>query len=191
MKELDYTNFDEFINQLEYNYPYNTTVFGYYYTMKNNVEYLKNEILLNLVALSKDDRKPYLNRIRYKIAYHKQFVWSSWGILGKWFEKYKVLEEDDCLFRMDNNPLHQILNSDRPKFVDTYKKDYNVDTVQIQDEFYNFYYGMYIDEAVAFIDEQINDLNIANNTTSSTTTNPGAKPKTSSQHHRSSTRVPL
>ncbi len=160
-EKIKYDSFNIFIKHLEYNYQYNTTVISFKYSMKENLDYLKKEILTNLIALNKDEKKAYLNRLKYDLENHQQHVWSTAEILDKWYEKYNSPKENDTFFKNSDNTLYQILTSDKPKFKDVYEEGYNEDTEQIQDEFYNYYYGFYINAALNFIQEQIYELDPA------------------------------
>jgi hypothetical protein len=56
-------NFNIFIKALEYNYPLEHAPLSYYYQWRDNLSYLKKEVLSNLIHLEQDARKPYINRL--------------------------------------------------------------------------------------------------------------------------------
>jgi hypothetical protein len=155
---IKYSCYNIFIKALEYNYPYKTTVLSFKYSMRDNLDYLKKEILNNLILLKQDERKLYLNRLKYEVGNHRQHVWANAGHLEKWYLKYNTEAEDSIFFRSPDNPIYEILMADRPHFYETKEEGFNIDTEQIQDEFFNYYYGYYVEAAFLFIDEQINEV---------------------------------
>lgn len=157
--KIVYSSFDAFLNCLKYNYPYKNTVWSFKHEMIEALDLFKKEIYTNLIALNKDEKKAYLNRLKYDLANHQQHVWSSAETLEKWYKKYDSSQENDIFFNSSDNIIYQILNSDKPTSREENNEAFNEDTEQIQDEFYNFYYGFYLDNAITFIVEQINELN--------------------------------
>jgi hypothetical protein len=124
-----------------------------------NLDYLKQEILDNLIILSKDDRKPYLNKLKYNIGNNRQHSTITKDDIDIWLNKYNLETEEDIRFTKEGNVIYQILESEPPTMDEEFEENFNRDTHDIQFEFYNYYYGFYIDEALKFIDEQISELN--------------------------------
>ena len=156
---IKYESFNIFIKQLEYNYPYKIAPYSFKYTMKDNLDYLNKEIFSNLVVIDKDARTPYLNQIKYEIQNKKQYVGVKLEDLDVWFKKYNVSSEEDIRFERENNVLYKMLSSEPPDMDEEFEADFNHDTHGVQWDFYNYYYGFYIDEALKLIDEQILELN--------------------------------
>lgn len=156
---IRYEAYRNYLNQFKYNYPYLRTVFDFKYSMRDYLDYLKTEILDNLITLSKDDRRVYLNKLKYELENNKQHAYTSQETIDEWLTKYNVESEEAIMAGNKNNTLYTILTSDVPEFEAEFAEDYNRDTHGIQTDFYNFYYGFYLDTAIAFIIEQINELN--------------------------------
>lgn len=156
---IRYEAYRNYLNQFKYNYPYLRTVFDFKYSMRDYLDYLKTEILDNLITLSKDDRKVYLNKLKYELENNKQHAYTSQETIDEWLTKYNVESEEAIMAGNKNNILYTILTSDVPEFEAEFAEDYNRDTHGIQTDFYNFYYGFYLDKAIEFILEQINNLN--------------------------------
>ncbi len=146
-----------FLKQLTYNYPYRVSTLFFKYSMRDNLDYLKQEILDNLITLSKDDRKPYLNKLKYNIGNNRQHSTITKDDINIWLKKYNIASEEDIRFTKEGNVIYRILDSEPPTMDEEFEENFNRDTHDIQFEFYNYYYGLYIDEAVKFIDEQINE----------------------------------
>ena len=155
-----------FLRALEYNYPYEYTPLNFKYQMRDNIDYLKLEVLDNLFTLNKDDRLPYLNKIKYEIGNKKQYAQVTESDINVWLNKYKVEKEADIGYSSESNSLYQILNSETPTIDDEFEENFNRDTHGIQTDFYNYYYGFYIDAAVNFIEEHISKLTPVNSLSS-------------------------
>jgi len=158
---IKYESFNIFIKQLEYNYPYDISPLGFKYTMKDNLNYLSKEIFSNLVVMDKEAKKPYLNQIKYDIQNNKQYAGINLEDLNIWLKKYNIPSEEWIRFDKENNELYSMLNRMPPDMDEEFEDGFNHDTGSVQNEFYNYYYGFYIDEALKLIDEQLNELNPA------------------------------
>ena len=156
---LKYEAFNHYLNQFKYNYPYRTAVFDFKYSMRDYLDYFKTEILDNIIILSKDDRKAYLNKLKYELENKKQYAYTTQETIDEWLEKYNIESEDAIRAGKKDNELYTILTSEPPEFEDEFAENFNRDTHGIQTDFYNYYYGFYLDTAIAFIVEQINELN--------------------------------
>lgn len=156
---LKYEAFNHYLNQFKYNYPYRTAVFDFKFSMRDYLDYFKTEILDNIIILSKDDRKAYLNKLKYELENKKQYAYTTQATIDEWLAKYNVESEEAIRAGKKDNELYTILTSEPPEFEDELAENFNRDTHSIQTDFYNYYYGFYLDTAIAFIVEQINELN--------------------------------
>jgi hypothetical protein len=156
---IKYEAFHHYVSQFKYNYPYQTTVIDFKISMRDYLDYFRTEILDNIILLNKDDRKAYLNRLKYELANKKQHAYTTQKTIDKWFLKYNVQSDDADWASKKDNELYKILSSDPPKFEEEFKDNFNRDTHAIQSDFYNYYYGFYLDAALDFIEEQIKELN--------------------------------
>jgi hypothetical protein len=156
---IKYEAFNHYLNQFKYNYPYRTAVFDFKFSMRDYLDYFKTEILDNIIILSKDDRKAYLNKLKYELENKKQHAYTTQETIDEWLAKYNVESEEAIRAGKKDNELYTILTSEPPEFEDEFAENFNRDTHGIQTDFYNYYYGFYLDTAITFIVEQINELN--------------------------------
>lgn len=156
---LKYEAFNHYLNQFKYNYPYRTAVFDFKFSMRDYLDYFKTEILDNIIILNKDDRKAYLNKLKYELVNKKQYAYTTQETIDEWLAKYNVESEEAIRAGKKDNELYTILTSEPPEFEDEFAENFNRDTHGIQTDFYNYYYGFYLDTAIAFIIEQINEHN--------------------------------
>ena len=154
---LKYEAFNHYLKQFEYNYPFNNTPFNFKYDMKTYLGYLKTEILDNIIILSSDRRKPYLNKLKNELHNNKQYVYTSQETIDEWLGKFNIESEENIKLGKTNNELFSILTADAPKFEDEFEENINKDTRAIQTDFFNFYYGFYLDAAIDFINDQIKE----------------------------------
>ena len=147
-------NFNIFIKALEYNYPLEHAPLSYYYQWRDNLSYLKKEVLSNLIHLEQDARKPYLNRLKFELNETLQHCHTSQEELNTLYTKYETSEEELLRNRSYTNALHIAINDEPPKFKDTFEEGFNPDTENIQHTFYNFHYGKIILSALDFLNEQ-------------------------------------
>lgn len=142
------------------------------------LDFLSKEVLTNLIILNQDEKKVYLNRIKYEFVNHLRNVWSTTKTLEKWYKKYDSPFEDDIYFKDIKNVVYKVLNSEKPKYSELSQEGFNEDTEQIQDEFYNYNYGLYLNNAIAFINEQLNQIDPSRLKEMQITDNPIPKLKT-------------
>ena len=118
--------------------PQKSTVMFYYDNWSGLFLLVKSEIQDNLIKLPKEDRTLYLeslaNKIRLGIldfGYYEQDI-------KKWYSKYDISE--DLLFSKANkeNELYRILTSWPPNPDQVLLPNYNTDTEDIQNDFYNY-----------------------------------------------------
>ncbi len=156
---IKYEAFNHYVNQFKYNYPYRTSVFDFKFSMRDYLDYFRTEVLDNIIILNKDDRKAYLNKLKYELDTKKQHAYTTLDTIDEWLAKYNVESEEAIRAGKKDNELYTILTSEPPEFEDEFAENFNRDTHGIQTDFYNYYYGFYLDTAIAFIVEQINELN--------------------------------
>ena len=148
-----------FIKELTYNYPHQTSAFNFKYTMIQNLDYLKLEVLDNLIIIGKDEKLHYLNRVHYEIKDKKQHANANQKDIDIWLEQFGFSSEEEIRGGRKQNELYNMLNSDPPTMDEECVEGFNRDTQTIQWDFYGFYYGFYIDAATDFLDSQIALLN--------------------------------
>ncbi|MFN8257717.1 MAG: hypothetical protein U0W24_18625 [Bacteroidales bacterium] len=154
--KVQYRDYKHFLKHLEYNYPYETTTMHYIYQLKDDIKHLKKEILDNLINLTQEEKIPYLNRLKVELEPNTENIFAKKEDLLNWTEKYQISLEQIFAHQDTNNELYKILISQPPSFKDTFEDGFNKDTEQIQRDFYNYFYGSELNNALEFIDEQIN-----------------------------------
>jgi hypothetical protein len=157
-EKITYRDFDHFIKLLEYNYPYDTATLSYIYKLKDDIGYVKREILKNQIELKPEEKIPYLNYLKVRLEPASEHVFAEMRDLEWWLRKYDITLEQIFNYPDTKNELYQILQSKPPTFQESMEKGFNPDTEQIQQHFYNYYYGEAISEVLEFIEEQINSL---------------------------------
>ena len=153
-------DFHAFMKELKYNYPLEYSPLDFKGISEEYLVYFKKEILDNLINLASDDRKPYLNRLIFELQEHQKHAWATQEMLNKWYEKYNTTEEVALNDRMSENDIYSIISDEPPSFDDTFKEGYNIDTTTMQTDFYNFFYGKIIQNALDFIQLQVAEYSI-------------------------------
>lgn len=141
------------MDSFEYNYPYKNDIISQCYQWRDNLSYLKKEMLDNLISLNNDEKGGYLNKLDFEVREIRTRAWSSLDDLEKWKSKYDALEYDvfNHGFFLDSE-LHQILSNEPVKFKETFLEEYNNDSENIQFDFYNYHYGFFLDQGLEFIE---------------------------------------
>jgi len=159
-EKVKMSDFKFFMKELEYNYPVNYPPLDFKGISEECLTYLKKEILDNLINLANDDRKPYLNRLKFEFEENLKRCWATQEMLNKWYEKYNTNEEDALNDRTFNNPIFIILSDEPPKFKESFEKGFNFDTEPMQNDFYNFFFGKILRDALDFIQLQVAEYSI-------------------------------
>jgi len=151
-------DYNQFLKDLYYTYPLYRSPVNFYFQWKENLKYLKNEILENLIVLPAESKIHYLQRMSIKFNELLEDAITSKKQYEKLFVEFKTSEEEVLHQRHLENDLVQILNSDPPSFRDTLEPDFHPQTINLQTDFYNYNYGQIIREALEFVNNQINVL---------------------------------
>ena len=159
-EKVKMSDFNFFVKELHYNYPVKYAPLDFKGITEECLTYLKKEILDNLINLANDDRKPYLNRLKFEFAEHLKRCWATQEMLNKWYEKYNTNEEDVINDRTYKNPISLILADEPPKFKETFEEGFNFDTEPMQNDFYNFFFGKILRDALDFIQLQVAEYSI-------------------------------
>lgn len=155
-EKIQYESFKVFMQGLEYDYEYKVNVFRYKFSMEEKLRNLKREVLSNLISLNTEERKAYLNHLRFEVEVKKEDDRSNIEAIEGWYKKYNSPKEDDIAIK--KNRLYNILTSDPPTFAETLDDNFNDDILHIQHDFYNYYFGFNVDAALQFIDQQLMQL---------------------------------
>lgn len=151
-----FDDFEVFIKSFEYNYPLKYSVVNYIVQWEYNLKYFQKEILDNLITLNKKGKAAYLKRLEFDCKEELGSLNTSVDQIDTWLKKYDTdFDEAIVPCSFSNNELNTILNSEVPHFDDTFEEGFNTDTEKIQYEFYNYFYGTFLNEALTFIAENI------------------------------------
>jgi len=158
-EKIAFRDFKVFLKHLEFNYPYKIDVITFKYFLRDDIEYLKKEILENFLNINHEEKIAYINRIKYEIESLQKNVWANYNDIEKWFNKYEISEEEIFTHQNFSNELYRLLSIEPPTFRETFEPDYNIDTEDVQKSFYNYYYGQSINTILDFISEHEIKLN--------------------------------
>jgi len=151
----NFDNFEIFIKSFEYNYPYKGAVISSVYSWENHLQYLKKEILENLIILSGSGRSAYLKRIRLGCEELLPRAYVPFEALEKWLQEYdtSLKEAIDTDFFSDTE-LHKALISEPETFKESLEQDIPQFYTFARHDFYNYFYGDFLRSAITFVDEQ-------------------------------------
>ncbi len=159
IKNITYQTFDEFINLIKFDNEYLENSILYRTVIERNVIILKQEILENLINLSKDDRKPYLKRLLYLIEINKPNTSRTEEDITYWLEKYNIKSESDLYYNTSGDKLNKILSSIHiADSKDEEKINYALEIWEMKLAFYDIYWFRNVSKIVEFINEQINEF---------------------------------
>ncbi len=120
------------------------------------LSFFKEEILDNIIILSGDNKIAYLNKLIFKLEKEGEHAFTNKVEIDKWLIKYKLSMEDVIKGSNQKNELILFITSKNITFEETYEKGYNQDKELIQTDFYNYFYGEVVNEALDFINQQYN-----------------------------------
>lgn len=144
-------NFNQFIKDLEYNYPIYHAPISSYHQWQTNLKYLKQEILSNLIVLSNEAKKPYLKKLLFDLQEHYKYVHTVKSDVDELYDLYDTNEYKLLHERSYKNELHIILNNEPKKYEFPTAETFKINPFHIQEKFYNYHYGVTIRDAVDFI----------------------------------------
>jgi len=150
-EKVNFRDFKNFLKHLEYNYPYKIDVITFKYFMRDDIDYLKKEILENFININTEEKIAYLDRIKYEIETYQKHVWATYENIKVWLDKYEITEDEIFSHQKFSNELYRLLSDEPPTFKETFEPDYNKDTEQIQSVFYNYYYGQALKQILDYI----------------------------------------
>ncbi len=152
-------DFNSFISHLVSYVPYTGTTLIFKLMLQENMDYFRKEVFSNLENIPNDNKKHYLNRIRYEFEIKNKLATISIEDIQVWLSLYHIDSEDEVRYNQNDNPISKILASNTPTPAEESQQGFDKNTAIIQEQFYYYYYGYYIKKAMAFIDEQIENLN--------------------------------
>ena len=166
---IDYNSFNQFLKDLEYNYPYEVAPMSMVYQWDEDLASLKKEVLENLIHIGADAKKPYLAKLQMQLDELAKNGKVDKTELNRTFVYFNTSEEELRKNRSYNNPLHNALYNLPPTFDESIKMKLNRETEEALFTYYNYHYGRIIGEAIQFISGQ-SQVNTFNNTPAITLT---------------------
>lgn len=151
---MDYTSFNQFLKNLEYNYPYEVAPMSMVYQWDEDLANLKKEVLENLIHIGADAKKPYLTKLQMQLEELAKNSKVDNTELNRTFVYFNTNEEELRKNRSYNNPLHNALYNLPPTFDESIKMKLNRETDEALFTYYNYHYGRIIGEAIQFISGQ-------------------------------------
>lgn len=156
-KNITYNHFDEFIKLINFNMEdlYGPILFKE--KIEKKVIILKQEILENLINLSKDDRKPYLKRLEYIIQCNDINRTRNQETVDFWLEHYNIKSEDHIYNYGLGQPLCDLLRLEYKEDTKDEIVKHDVEMFDMKFAFYDVFNARSIDDMLKFISEQINE----------------------------------
>lgn len=151
---IDYNSFNQFLKDLEYNYPYEVAPMSMVYQWDEDLANLKKEVLENLIHIGADAKKPYLAKLQMQLDELAKNGKVDKSELNRTFVYFNTSEEELRKNRSYNNPLHNALYNLPPTFDESIKMKLNRETEEALFTYYNYHYGRIIGEAIQFISGQ-------------------------------------
>ncbi|MFP5040477.1 hypothetical protein [Parasediminibacterium sp. JCM 36343] len=127
-----------------------------------SLEGARNEILNMLIALGKDDRKPYLNRLQHSLRHLERYSNREHENIDVILSYYNIDFEGmiPCLPVFDpGNKLYEILSTIPTQVDNKFTPDYDREWYNIQKTFYQYYFNTHFAAIHNFIQQQIEELN--------------------------------
>jgi len=153
LKEAYFNKFLKFYDNIEL--PAQSTVCYYHDIWASFFLNLKSEIQSNIIKIQKEDRILYLESIFNKIKSSTLDFGYLETDIKKWYAKYNITEQ--LLFGPNKqvNELYHIIRTWPPDFDQISLPNYNNDTEDIQNDFYNYIMLRNANEVSNFIQLQI------------------------------------
>jgi hypothetical protein len=167
-----------FIKHLAYNSPNKVDVVTFKYYIDEDIDYLKKEILDNLIRISKEEKVEYLSRLKYEIESFQKNVWASQDDIKPWLDKYEIKIEDVITSKDFENDLYLLLCNEPTAQYEAAVDNCNKENEKAIAIFYNYYYGQALRQVIGYIEEHEAKIN------------PSAKPNTSDYKSKTKLTVP-
>jgi hypothetical protein len=151
---IEYASFNQFLKNLEYNYPYEVAPMSMVYQWDEDLANLKKEVLENLIHIGSDSKKPYLAKLQMQLDELAKNGKVDKSELNRTFAYFNTSEEELRKNRSYNNPLHNALYNQPPTFDESIKMKLNRETDEALFTYYNYHYSRIIREAIQFITGQ-------------------------------------
>lgn len=158
---ISYHSFKAFLEVIEYNYPYQMSTYVFMLSSKEYLVNLKREILENTIFLNDDNKPAYLNKLLFDLELEYKHAHTSKKDIDLWMSLYNISMEEVIKAKKSDNELIQFITSEPVSFLEKEKEGYNPRKEEIQNDFYNYFYGLAIHEAIEFINEQFETINKA------------------------------
>ncbi|MEI7595670.1 MAG: hypothetical protein WCK02_07980 [Bacteroidota bacterium] len=152
---IEYKHYDSFLKLLKHNWPLESSAFDFInFSAPEKLLNLKNEILENLVYLEKEQKISYFEKLLLNIKLLKKDAWDNDLVIKKWLDKYNSTLEKATTQSHTEDYLNNILRSE-PIIRDFHiTDDSEIEASEIKNDFYNYFYGQTVDEAIDFIKSQ-------------------------------------
>ena len=159
-KQIHRENFMELYTMLLSNDIYATSPLDYNTKIRICLNNSKSDIIENLLELSADDRKPYLNSLIFKMAEFKKTSYITFDDILNCLNKYNIkLPKNDYCLMYEKNQLHKILSCVPMQVNNKFSGSYSKKWYEIQSLYFRYYYGLYLNDIVTFIEIQMTELN--------------------------------
>jgi len=162
--KISYNSFKAFLEIIEYNYPYQMSTYAFMLQTKDYLVNLKREILDNIIFLKDENKTAYLNKLLFDLELEYKHAHTTKKEIDLWLTFNNISIEEVIKGNMSDNELIQFITAEPVSFLEKEKEGYNPHKEEIQNDFYNYFYGLAINEAIEFINEQFETPQKATNT---------------------------
>jgi len=152
--KISYNSFNAFLEVLEYNYPVDMPTHFYIKRFEDYLISLKREILDNVIFLNDENKTAYLQKLLFDLELEAEHAHTSKKDIDLWLNLKDTTMEEVIKGKDNENQLISFITSRLVNFDDKNQPDYDPQKEQIQNDFYNYFYGKIINEAIEFINEQ-------------------------------------
>ena len=152
--KISFNSFNAFLEIIEYNYPVDMPTHFYIKRFEDYLISLKREILDNVIILNGDSKAAYLQKLLFDLELEAEHAHTSKKDIDLWLHLKDTTMEEVIKGKDNENQLISFITSRLVNFDDKNQHDYNPHKEHIQNDFYNYFYGETIKEAIGFINEQ-------------------------------------
>jgi len=156
--KISYNSFKAFLEIIEYNYPYQMSTYAFMLQTKDYLVNLKREILDNIIFLKDENKTAYLNKLLFDLELEYKHAHTTKKEIDLWLTFNNISMEEVLKANKSDNELIQFITSEPVSFIEKEKEGYNPQKEEIQKDFYNYFYGLAINEAIEFINEQFDTI---------------------------------
>jgi len=152
--KISFNSFNNFLEIIEYNYPVDMPTHYYIKRFQDYLIGLKREILDNVIFLNGDNKTAYLQKMLFDLELDAKHAHTTKKDIDFWLHLKDTTLEEVIKGKDNENQLISFITSRLVNFDDRNHPEFDPHKEQIQNDFYNYFYGKTIQDAIDFINEQ-------------------------------------